>query len=181
MKRAFLRGAIALFAFAVIGPAAAADPSMPLKALAVPTAPDWTGFYLGGHFGYATGTSNWVGTEGGASAPTLNGSLDLFNSYDAFKGTGSFFAGLQAGYNYMLPSRFLVGFEADFSAPNTIAGTQAISSALSGQVNYSDIVLQMGTARGRVGYVFVHWVVLGTGGGAWAYDKFGRPHPGGRP
>jgi hypothetical protein len=60
MKRAFLGGAIAFFAFAVIRPAAAADPSatMPLKALAAPVLPDWTGFYLGGHFGYATGTSN---------------------------------------------------------------------------------------------------------------------------
>src|SRR6202022_4658987 len=86
---------------------------------AVPTAPDWTGFYLGGHFGYAAGTSNWVATQGGASAPTLNGSLDLFNSYDAFKGTGSFFAGLQAGYNHLLPSHFLIGIEADFSSPNT--------------------------------------------------------------
>ena len=181
MKRAFLRGAIALFAFAVIGPAAAADPSMPLKALAVPTAPDWTGFYLGGHFGYATGTSNWVGTEGGASAPTLNGSLDLFNSYDAFKGTGSFFAGLQAGYNYMLPSRFLVGFEADFSAPNTIAGTQTISSALIGQASYSDTVLNFGTVRGRVGYAFNHWLVYGTGGVAWAYDKLTRTQLAGTP
>ena len=181
MKRAFLRGAIALFAFAVIGPAAAADPSMPLKALAVPTAPDWTGFYLGGHFGYATGTSNWVGTEGGASAPTLNGSLDLFNSYDAFKGTGSFFAGLQAGYNYMLPSRFLVGFEADFSAPNTIAGTQAISSALIGQASYNDTVLNFGTVRGRVGYAFNHWLVYGTGGVAWAYDKLTRTQLAGTP
>src|ERR1700686_5255084 len=108
MKRAFLKGAIALSAFAVIRPAAAADLSatMPLKAQAVSAAPDWTGFYLGGHFGYATGKSNWGATEGAAAAPTLNGSLDFFRSYDAFKGTGSFFAGLQAGYNHMLPSRF---------------------------------------------------------------------------
>ena len=40
-------------------------------------------------------------------SPTLNGSFGLFNSFDAFKGTGSYFFGLQAGYNYVLPSRFL--------------------------------------------------------------------------
>ena len=183
MKRAFVKGAIAFFAFAVIRPAAAADPSatMPLKALAVPALSDWTGFYLGGHFGYAAGTSNWVATQGRASAPTLNGSLDLFNSYDAFKGTGSFFAGLQAGYNHMLPSHFLVGIEADFSAPNTIAGSQTISSALSGQATYRDTVLQMGTARGRVGYVFDHWLVYGTGGVAWTYDKLERTQLAGMP
>jgi high affinity Mn2+ porin len=183
MKRAFVKGAIAFFAFAVIHPAAGADPSatMPLKALAVPALSDWTGFYLGGHFGYAAGTSNWVATQGGASAPTLNGSLVLFNSYDAFKGTGSYYAGLQAGYNRMLPSRFLVGIEADFSSPDTIAGSQTIASALSGQASYRDTVLQLGTARGRVGYVFDHWLVYGTGGVAWTYDKLERTQLAGMP
>lgn len=183
MKCALAGGAIAFFAFAVMRPAVAADPSatMPLKALATPAASDWTGFYLGGHFGYATGTSNWAATEGGASAPTLNGSLDLFNSFDAFKGTGSYYAGLQAGYNRILPSRFLVGIEGDVSSPNTIAGEQTISSALSGQLNYSDTVLQMGTARGRVGYVFDHWLVYATGGVAWTYDKLVRTQLGGMP
>jgi high affinity Mn2+ porin len=176
MKRAFLKGAIAVFAFAVIRSAAAADPSatMPLKALAAPAASDWNGFYLGGHFGYTAGSSNWVATQGGAAAPTLNGSLDLFNSYDAFKGTGSYVAGLQAGYDRMLPSRFLVGIEADFSAPNTVASSQTISSALSGQASYTDTVLQLGTARGRFGYGFDHWLVYGTGGVAWTYDKLQR-------
>jgi high affinity Mn2+ porin len=183
MKRAFLKGVIAFFALGLIRPAAAADASatMPLKALAAPAASDWTGFYLGGHFGYAAGKSNWGATEGGASAPTLNGSLDLFNSYDAFKGTGSYFAGLQAGYNRMLPSRFLVGIEADFSAPNTVAGSQTISSALSGQASYTDTVLQLGTVRGRFGYAFDHWLVYGTGGVAWTYDKLQRTQLAGMP
>jgi high affinity Mn2+ porin len=71
---------------------------MPLKAPAKkPSAFDWTGFYLGGHLGYATGTSKWSATQNGAAGPTLNGSLDLFNPYDPFKGTGSFFVGPQAG------------------------------------------------------------------------------------
>ena len=181
MKRAFFTGAIALFASVVIRPAAAADlaATPPLKALPAPVPSDWTGFYLGGHFGYAAGTSNWVATQGGAPASTLNGSLNLFNSYDAFKGTGSFFAGLQAGYNRMLPSHFLVGIEADVSAPNTIAGT--ISSALNGQASYSDTVLQMGTVRGRVGYVFDHWLLYGTGGVAWTYDKLERTQLAGMP
>jgi high affinity Mn2+ porin len=183
MRRAFLKGAIAVFALAAIRPAAAADPSatMPLKALAAPAPSDWTGFYLGGHFGYTTGSSNWVATQGGAAAPTLNGSIDFFNSYDAFKGTGSYFAGLQAGYNLMLPSRFMVGIEADFSSPNTIAGSQTITSALSGQASYRDTVLQLGTARGRVGYVFDHWLVYGTGGVAWTYDKLERMQLSGMP
>jgi high affinity Mn2+ porin len=183
MKRAFLQGVFAVFALAVIRPAAAADLSavLPVKAPAAPASFDWTGFYVGGHFGYATGTSDWTATQPGFPASTLTGSLDLFNSYDAFKGTGSYFAGLQAGYNSMLPSHFLVGIEADFSSPNTIAGSQIFSSALSGQASYSDTVLQMGTARGRVGYVFDRWLVYGTGGVAWSYDKLERTQLAGMP
>jgi hypothetical protein len=33
------------------------------------------------------------------------------------KGTSSYFNGLQAGYNYWLRSRIMLGFEADLSAP----------------------------------------------------------------
>ena len=113
--------------------------------------------------------------------PTLNGSIELFNSYDAFKGTGSYFAGLQAGYNRMLPSRFLVGIEADFSSPNTVAGSQTVASLLSGQASYSDTVLQLGTARGRLGYVFDRWLVYGTAGVAWSYDKLQRTQLAGMP
>jgi high affinity Mn2+ porin len=138
MKQTLLTGVIAFLAFVLLRPATAADlGTMPVKALPAAAPSDWTGFYLGGHFGYATGTSDWAATQGGAAAP-LSGSIDMFNSYDAFKGTGSYFAGLQAGYNYMLPSRFLLGVEMDFSAPNTIAGSQTVSSASSGQASYTN-------------------------------------------
>jgi high affinity Mn2+ porin len=181
MRRAFLNGVIAVSAFLVVRPAAAADlGTMPVKASPAPASPDWTGFYLGGHLGYATGTSNWTATQGGGAAP-LNGSIDLFNSYDAFKGTGSYFAGLQAGYNRMLPSRFLLGVEMDFSAPNTIAGSQTVSSAPSEQASYTDTVLDFGTLRGRFGYAFDHWLVYGTGGVAWTYDKLERTQLAGTP
>jgi len=181
MKHAFLTGAIAFFAFLLVRQAAAADlGTMPVKALPVAASPDWTGFYLGGHFGYATGTSNWDATQGGGAA-ALNGSLDLFNSFDAFKGTGSYFAGLQAGYNRMFPSRFLLGVEMDFSAPNTIAGGQTVSSTPSGQASYTDTVLDFGTLRGRFGYAFDHWLVYGTGGVAWTYDKLERTQLAGMP
>jgi len=182
MKRAFLNGAIAFCAFLVIRPAAAADlGTMPVKALpAPPAAADWTGFYLGGHLGSAIGTSNWTATQGGGAA-ALNGSLDLFNSFDAFKGTGSYLMGLQAGYNYMLPSRFLLGVEIDASAPNTIGGSQTVSSAASGQASYTDNVLDFGTLRGRLGYAFDRWLVYGAGGVAWTYDKLERTQLAGMP
>src|SRR5208282_3460448 len=85
---------------------------MAMKAPAAPAAYDWTGFYVGGHLGYAWGNSNWT-------MPPLAGSLDLFRPFDAFSGTGSYFGGIQLGYDYMLPNRFVLGVEADASFPSS--------------------------------------------------------------
>ena len=54
-----------------------------------------------------------------SAALALAGSLNL---YSALKGTGCYFARLQASHNNLLPSRLLLGIEADISFPNTIAG-----------------------------------------------------------
>lgn len=176
MIRACLFGAVALSALALQESVAGAEVPAKIPPKAPDNSPpfDWTGFYFGGHVGFATGSSSWVATTTGASTPPLSGAIDLFNSYDAFKGTGSFFHGLQAGYNYILPSRLVLGVEADISAPNTIAGTQSISSPLMGQATYNDTVLESGTARGRIGYAFGNWLVYGTGGFAWSYDQLTR-------
>lgn len=180
MKRALSIGLNFFLALAAVRPVAAADPSpMPVKApQGVTAAPDWTGFYLGGHFGYAGGSSNWSALDG---VSNLAGSVDLFNTYDAFKGTGSYLFGLQAGYNFKLPSGIVLGFEADFSAPNTIAGDRTLVTLSGGTANYRDTVLDMGTARGRIGYAFNQWLVYATGGFAWTYDKLERTQLAGMP
>ena len=64
---------------------------------------DWTGFYMGDHFRYATGYSRWSATQPGMADFTLAGSPDLFKAFDGFKGTGSYYLGLHGGYNYMFP------------------------------------------------------------------------------
>ena len=117
----------------------------------------------------------------GAAGPTAAGSLDLYNAFDGSTGTGSYFAGLQAGYNYVLPSRILLGVEADVSFPNTIAGTAVVSSPASGTANYSEQVELNGTVRGRVGYAPGSWLFYATGGFAWSYDQFGRTQLAGMP
>jgi len=184
MKK-LLCNTLAILALAAPESARGADSLPPwyAKAPAKSAAPsfDWTGFYFGGHVGYAFGSSNWVATTTGPPTPPLNGSVDLFNSYDAFKGTGGFSHGLQAGYNYRLPSQLVVGVEADISPPNTIAGTQGISSPLIGQATYNDTVLESGTARGRIGYAFGQWMAYGTGGFAWTYDQLTRTQFAGTP
>jgi high affinity Mn2+ porin len=175
---------------ALTGSAAAAD--LPLKAQPSPAmaAYDWSGFYLGGHFGYATGSSHWSATQPGA--PVVTGSLDLFNAYDMFRDTGSDFAGFQAGYNHMFPSRWLLGIEADVSfpsftepTPHLISGMSTLSSASIGQASYAEQVEFSGTLRGRVGYApnvgASHWLFYATGGLAWTFDQFTRTQVAGTP
>jgi high affinity Mn2+ porin len=173
-------GAVTAVALATGGHAFAASDTMVTKTsppMTMATAYDWTGFYVGGHAGFATGSSQWTATQAGGT--NLSGSLDLFQSFDAFKGTGGDLLGLQAGYNYMFPSRFVVGLEADVSFPSLLSGSRTIGSALIGSASYSDQVEFSGTLRGRIGYApslvgTGNWLFYATGGFAYGYDQLTR-------
>ncbi len=169
------RGLAGLGLLAVASSAQAADLSHILPTKAPPPAvssagDDWTGFYAGGHFGYAWGNSNWT-------TPGISGSLDLAQPINIFDESGSFFAGVQAGYSYMLPNRFVVGVEADASFPSfpnlagiSIGGSSTLFSPF-GPETFSETVLSSGTLRGRIGYAPGHWLFYATGGFAWTYDR----------
>jgi high affinity Mn2+ porin len=157
---------------ALAGSAAAAD--LPVKAPPPATlaAYDWSGFYAGGHIGYAWGTSDW-------STPGNTGALNLSQPLDAFAETGSFFEGLHAGYNYMLPNRIVVGGEVDTTFPAfrnlnglSIGGSTTFFSPVAGALEtYAETMLASGTVRGRVGYAPGNWLFYATGGFAWTYDQ----------
>src|SRR5262249_30214359 len=132
------------------------------------------GWYLGGRMGLATGSSSWSATRSGAGGPRPSGSLGLSNPIHFSDGTGSYFGGLQAGYDTLLPSRVLLGLQADALVPNTVSGTQTFSSSLVGRARYQDTVLASGAVRGRLGYLLDLWLLYGTGGFAWAYDQLTR-------
>ncbi len=184
MRRFWVAG---LGLIALAGGARATDLSavLPTKAAppAAPAAYDWTGYYVGAHLGYAAGTSDW------SSAPGLSGTLDLFNSFDAFRGTGSYFLGLQAGYNLMLASRWVVGAEADVSFPSFsargVGGAATFGAPSTGLASYSEQAEFFGTLRGRLGYspsfASGHWLFYATGGFAWSYDQFTRTQLSGVP
>jgi high affinity Mn2+ porin len=152
------------------GSAMAAD--MAVKAPpSPPSAYDWTGFYIGGNAGYAWGTSNFASPDG------ITGSLDLAQPINSFNEAGSWFLGVQGGYNYMLPNRFVLGAEVDASFPSfqTLSGISigdiATLATPFGPETYSETVLSSGTVRGRVGYAPGNWLFYATGGLAWTYDQ----------
>jgi len=151
---------------ATFGTAQAADatiPSpwsqLPLKAPPAPaTSFDWTGFYVGGHVGYARG-----------NARVNLADDDVTNFSHSF---GSVTAGLQGGYNYVLPSRLLLGIEADASFPNFLAGDDLAWFRTTRDTDTAEKIDFMSTVRGRLGYAFDHWMVYATGGFAWSLGRF---------
>ena len=157
---------------------AVADGIVPTKATPyyAATGYNWTGFYAGGRVGYAWGSSNWTSNTAGAS--NLSGTIELFQPFDVFKDTGSFSQGLQAGYNYMLPNRIVVGAEADVTFPGfpnsagiSIGGISNLMSPTFGAETFSETVLTSGSVRGRIGYAPGSWLIYATGGFAWTYDR----------
>ena len=173
-------GIVIVFALAAAERAFAADDILATAPRAT-SAYDWSGFYVGSHYGYAIGSSRWSATQGGAAAPSVSGSLNFFNAYDIFTGSGSYFLGAQAGYNYMLPSRLFLGIEADGSFPSLVGGSQIISSPFFGTATYAETALAFGTARARIGYAPMNWLFYATGGFAWSYDQLARTQIAGIP
>jgi high affinity Mn2+ porin len=111
----------------------------------------------------------------------LIGSFGLYHGYNAFMGTGSYFDGLQLGYNYELPSKVVFGVTTDGSFPNTVAGVQTFTSPSTGQASFGETVEYSGTLRGRVGYAIGDRLLYATGGLAWSDDRFTRTQVAGPP
>jgi high affinity Mn2+ porin len=99
---------------------------------------DWAGAYVGAELGYAAGPSDWSAVQSSVAGPILSGSLDVFRGFNAFTGTGSYFEGFEAGYNYVFPSHLVLGVEGDLSFPSDISGSQTVSAVSTGQASYSD-------------------------------------------
>lgn len=159
--------------------AAAALVFVPAKAHAADAAAgeasfSWAGAYLGANVAAVRGSSNWTAAD---PAGVTSGRFDLPLHLDLMGGTGSYETGLQAGYDLVLPSHLLFGFEADISMPNSdvlvpysIRGGQSVFTP-SGQAQFEEAVILHGSARARLGYVDGRTMYYGTAGLAWAYDQ----------
>jgi len=134
---------------------------MQVKAPVISLYDGWSGLYIGGNVGYSRGNARVTLTDpDDPGVPNPGGKF------------GSLSGGLQIGYNRLLSPQFLVGVEADMTFLNYLSAddlawfrTTAVSDVLE-RVDY------IGTLRGRVGYVFGHWMVYATGGFAVGAGRF---------
>jgi high affinity Mn2+ porin len=124
---------------------------------AKPVPYDWTGLYFGGHFGYSRGSARNTVFD-----PDPAGSTASF---------GSMFGGLQIGYNYLLPSRLLLGVETDFSFPNFL-DDGVVAKRLTPTSLVTEKLDFVSRLRGRVGYAPDRWIAYLTGGFAWSQARF---------
>ena len=132
-----------------------ADPA-PAQPVAERFAYDWTGFYIGGFGGVATGDFDYA-------AGPLGGPDALFLDTSA----GGAFGGVQAGYDWQVGS-WVFGAVADIAKTNidnslsgTIPGIGTISAE--SELEY------LGTVRARAGYAFDRALMYVHGG--WAYGS----------
>ena len=142
----------------------AADDIIATKAppipFAAPSAYDWTGFYAGGHVAYSFGRATSTLSN---PNPTVVG-----NPF------GSQYGGLQGGYNYVFPSRLLLGAEADITFPYFFENGTIFTGGTAQGTTVTDEIDYIATLRGRFGYALDRWLIYGTGGFAWSQARFGE-------
>ena len=128
-----------------------------------PPAPnyDWTGFYVGAYVdnSWLKSNSSAVNNVTGAPFPATGGS------------TSQWGGGVQLGFDYMLPSRFVLGVAADMSSGGTKTATVSDATGISAN---QTTVFDSETIRGRIGYAADNILFYATGGLAWSNDQFVR-------
>lgn len=152
-RHRYLRTTAVIAAGVLTVPCSSLAADLPLKARAAKTVYDWTGFYVGGHFGYGD-----AGFGPGTNPLALQGS-GLPHSATGLTG------GYQLGYNRQLANGFVLGIEADstFTAPLDFPAHERAPAPFNTTLDY------VGTVRGRLGYAFDRFMPFVTGGFAWGH------------
>ena len=164
----------ALISVAVVVGASAADLATPpapvyTKAPMPAAAYNWTGFYIGGNAGYASGRSDPSTTTeftptnywNSLSVPQVNAAGVGSVNHNGFVGGG------QAGFNWQTGA-LVVGAEVEFDSfhlnASRTAGATYLCCAGSFQMTQSINTDWLFTARGRLGWAVNNWLFYGTGG-----------------
>ncbi|WP_439925959.1 carbohydrate porin [Nitrobacter sp. JJSN] len=153
MKRIYVFGSRAGVFLAACSQAVAADlpPRLATKAPVRSAIYDWTGFYLGGHFGYG----------GGNLGPGTN-PLPEQGVFFPHSVTG-LIGGFQTGYNRQFTNHVVLGVEAGASFTSPQDGPALTPAPFHTAPDY------VGTVRGRIGYAFGTWLPYLTAGFAWGH------------
>jgi outer membrane immunogenic protein len=123
---------------------------------------DWTGFQAGAHVGF-----NWSHTDS-HTINTVNGAAEGSGSTDASHVNGGF----QGGYDYMMPSRVVVGAIAGLSLWGL---NDTSTTSIGANVHTSESKTNWaGSVVGRLGYGLGKVLVYGDGGWAWSTGSVTR-------
>jgi high affinity Mn2+ porin len=125
--------------------------------------PPRSGFYVGAHVGYMFGTATATLADpiGVASA---GGSTPY----------GTWFGGVQAGYEHFFNSRLMLGLELDMSYSDSKDLAQWMSYRATSTGTANEQLEYLATLRARAGYAIGPWTPFVTGGIAWASTRFSR-------
>jgi len=161
MKKQLLLAGVAVVALIGNAPSQAAD--LPVKAppMAPPPPPafTWTGCYIGGQVGLATGAKTFSDQPGGN--PLAGGSGVPVGT---FGGLG----GGQIGCNYQFATNWVLGIEGAGAGGNIEGNAISLNGkSLNARTDW------LASATGRLGYVWNQMLLMYVkGGAAWAGDKY---------
>ena len=144
MKRFLSIGIVVATVAATQVAAQAADVARPVYRTPAGVIYDWTGFYLGGHVGFAS-------TDGDSG----------------------FIGGGQAGFNYQA-GPWVFGVEGQISATSikdSAGGVISVNGVPMGTFGAQGSLDWISTFAGRAGYAFDRWLVYGKLGAAWAHGS----------
>src|SRR5689334_6086509 len=130
---------------------------------ALPQEAGRSGFYVGGHMGYlfGNGTATLADPIGVQSA----GGITPY---------GTFYGGVQAGYEHYFNSRLMLGVELDMSFANYSDLANVLSYRATGTGTANEQLGFLASLRGRLGYAMGPWTPFATGGIAWANTRYSR-------
>jgi outer membrane immunogenic protein len=141
----------------------------------------WTGFYVGGNLGYAEAESKSRVTLGGdwsnqLPSPALQNYV-INNSQDTQSPNDANF-GFQAGYDYQLSNKFVIGLEVDYNKLNLEETRQTpfilspIAFATSFAFTNKVEVRNSYSLRPKIGYAFDNTLAYVTAGVSWTSAEF---------
>lgn len=145
---------VAAFAGLIATPVLAAE--MPVKAPPPPFS--WTGFYIGGEFGWGESRTHNVRNVANSSFPV--------GFEETIDETGIMGGGV-LGANYQI-NQFVFGIEGDWQGSGVSAREDVPSPLVPGRVTIENREVNwVSTVTGRVGWAWDRWLLYAKGGGAW--------------